>query len=161
MFDKSEKKVSEIQIGEKVINDLGEELTIKNIVSGFEKKITWLTTLKGNQIYLSNSHPIETKRGIIKVQDLNAADYVKMNYGYDEIQTLTMIDYNDTVYNLVFEGENKIIANGFIVGDFNLQNNIPNKKRKKIFVDEYTKMLQADFKELFDLLKKKRGAIND
>ncbi|MFS0926147.1 Hint domain-containing protein [Enterococcus durans] len=146
-------KIQEINIGDKVLSDQGNIRTIENIYIGTEDKAIQIETKSGRKLLVTNNHPIETAQGIKCAQELRPDEILKMNNGLEEIKFVYEIPYNDTVYNLELDKHSMIIANDFIVGDFDMQiQNLSTKQsvKKNSFAVEVNKQLENMVNESYN-----------
>jgi hypothetical protein len=114
-----------IRIGMKLLCYGGKELTVDNIYQGEEKELFLLKTSKA-QIKVSAGHPMLLECGTgITAQKLRIGNTLLFaGQTPAEITSIETVEYNDTVYNFSFAGEeegNYLIANGFYSGDFYAQ----------------------------------------
>lgn len=154
MPDKTYKEISEIKIGEMVLNEKMEEIKVTNIYSGEEEKMILIETTGNKKVLVTSGHPVCTMRGNIAAREINASDMIKTLNGFEEIYALQIVDYNDTVYNLCFEKENIIICDEIAVGDYAMQNNLKPSAEPKKAVTRSKECINArnQFKKLFDVL---------
>lgn len=123
MANGQEKNVEDLRIGESVLSSEGKPLVLRNIVSGTEKTMIYIETFSGHNVKVTQTHPVFTTRGIIDAGDVTPADSIYAIGGAAEkVRYCCPMDYNDTVYSLYFDGQNGIICNRLILGDFNMQN---------------------------------------
>jgi preprotein translocase subunit YajC len=117
--EQGNKIISEIKTGDKVLTANGTYVTVKNIVTGTEKKIIAVAVSEKETLLITAKHPIATERGIIQAVDLSAADSLKTSDGsFKPVYYLDEIDYNDKVYSLELESPALILANDIFVGDY-------------------------------------------
>jgi len=157
MADGGTKAISKIRIGDIVVTDIGESLSVVDIYSGREKTITLLETTGGKKVLLTSGHPVATERGVIPAIALNAADKVKTVDGYEGIADLRTVDYNDRAYGLRFADPHLIPCNGIILGDFGMQQlaETPLKAQENAMPAVRSKQCQAakaEFRQMFQKL---------
>lgn len=157
MADGTQKLISEIKAGDLVLSAEKESLVVKNIISGQEKMMVYVETDTGEKLLLSESHPVVTRRGMVTAKDLNAGDLlVRADGNETSIAALYLKEYNDTVYNLKFDGQPRIIiANGLQAGDWEAQCD-PNLALKKEIPPETPEeiALREEFHKLHEKMKK-------
>lgn len=125
MADQSYKTISDIRVGEMILDANGKSVQVVDIMTGMEEKMILVESEDGKSILLTDSHPILTERGMVLAKNLNAADILIMENGSKSaLRYVYMQEYNDKVYSLVFEKSTNLIGNGFIVGDFETQNKV-------------------------------------
>lgn len=162
MADGSTQNIQNIEIGNAIINDKNEEVIITDIVTGNEETMVLVETIAGNKILLTGEHPILTRRGMVLSDQLTAADILIMYDGNsEELRHVYPVQYKDTVYSLVLEKESAVIGNGFIVGDFAMQQSIKRKLRDtNIDKQKALTPFQKEFRTLIQLIHKERSAQN-
>lgn len=150
MADQSCKTISEIQVGEMILDANGKSVQVVDIMTGMEEKMILVESEDGKSILLTDSHPILTERGMVLAKNLNAADVLIMENGTKSaLRFVYTKEYNDQVYSLVLENSTNLIGNGFIVGDFETQN----KAMSQAAIVESAKKPLLDFqKEIRDLV---------
>lgn len=121
MADGSVKKIESIRPGDKVASE-GDHRIVTDIICGYEKDIVVLKIAGGQQLLLTGGHPVQTDRGLVRADDLTAADHIHMINGVQEIKSLYLADYDQLVYNLILEPAGIMICNDILVGDATLQN---------------------------------------
>lgn len=158
MADHTQKKVTDIQIGDRVLNENKEAVPVKNIYTGQEDTMILLKTQSQKQALVTASHPVSTARGILPARCLRASDRIKTVDGYEAIVELSIQPYHDTVYSLAFETENCIICNGMVLGDFGMQQTAkdPQEEPVPITRSEECIKVQKEFKKLMEELNSKK-----
>lgn len=121
-----EKCASDIQVKEILCGENGKWLTVSDILTGTDATIMQILTKKGNEIKVTGGHHMRTGKERIRASRIKKGDLLDLADGtVDEVVSVREIDYHDTVYNFLFEGEdsgNFVIANGFYSGDLRMQN---------------------------------------
>lgn len=120
----SEVRISELMIGDTVLAADGAERRIINIVTGFEKRILAITTDAERKVLLSKSHSIKTTGGWITAKELCIDMMVECENGPEKIICVVEQPYDALVYNLEFEEETALVGNGFVIGDFAMQQRV-------------------------------------
>lgn len=125
MGNGSKKLVSEICEGDLVMLSTGKPATINDIYRGREESLYRITTGCG-ELNVTGSHPILTGGKWIRAFCIKNGDTVCTLEGDAKVTSVEIWPYGDTVYSLIVEDMEKggIIANGFVVGDFNKQNTL-------------------------------------
>ena len=126
MADGREVAIKFIRIGDYVVSPDGEPIRVLNIWSGRENESYWLRTEFGDEIRASVTHPFLTRDGWKMAKDLRPGDMVKMGGYYKEagFAKLMQVEKKEEVIrvcNLSLQ-RNVMIANGFVCGDIELQN---------------------------------------
>lgn len=154
MADHTLKVVSEISIGDTILNENMEAIVVKDIYTGQEEQMVKIETTSGKKVLVSSGHPVVTKRGVIAARRLTAADEIKTVNGFEEILNLQMVDYNDTVYSLSFETENTLIGNDIVLGDFNMQQEVDTEEEPKEVIERSERCIKArnEFRKLMNEL---------
>jgi len=78
----------------------------------------YLLVIDGKKIKITGEHPVFTKRDWVKVRDLTKDDEVlsfEMKLEWKRIQSVELLDEEDSVYNLEMEDNNNYFAEGFLV----------------------------------------------
>lgn len=117
--------IEQIKAGDKVMTKDSVVRTVTEVVTGSEEKLVHIKTAGLNRIRVSPEHPMLTTEGMMKAKDLTAGTILITEDGRESIESLYLVNYNDTVYNLVLDGEGILIANNFYAGDFAEQNRAP------------------------------------
>lgn len=157
LADGSIKKIQSLEIGNIIINENNEKVIITDILTGYEETMVLVETVSGSKILLTDEHPILTQRGMVLSEQLTAVDILILYGGNsEELRHVYPVQYNDTVYSLVLEKESTLIGNGFIVGDFAMQQSIKRKLRANI-KDKQKPLnpFQKEFRALVQLIKER------
>lgn len=150
MADQSYKTISDIRIGEMILDANGKSVQVVDIMTGIEERMILVESEDGKSILLTDSHPILTERGMVLAKNLNASDILIMENGSKSALRYVYIhEYNDQVYSLVFEKSTNLIGNGFIVGDFETQNEV---MAQAAIIESAKKPLLGFQKEIRDLV---------
>ncbi|MDO4546004.1 MAG: Hint domain-containing homing endonuclease [Bacillota bacterium] len=156
MADGTQKEISQITAGDKVIGQRGIR-TVKDVVTGQEEKLILIGTSRGKTIRITREHPLESTSGYVKACDLTAATILKMDDGTDSIEGLYETEYHDTVFNLKLDEPDYIIANGYIAGDFDSQNSL-RRARYKSAKSLKQEPFQEEITDLFTSLQNEKEA---
>lgn len=134
MSDASQKKIQDIEFGNKILGADGQPWLVENLWKGFEERIFEIEA--GNQsITLTENHPIKVDGEIVMMKDLEIGMLAMFEGGKTaEIVMIKEKKYQNDVYNLDISPINRaddydirqhlMLANGFMVGDNILQNNM-------------------------------------
>lgn len=125
MKDGTEKEIRSIQAGELVLTESGGAKVTK-VWHGPEQELVYVQTMTGKEIMMTESHPVLVKRNgsrqAVRAGELNGEDIFLTRDGEEALRYIYMKPYQDEVYNLELEGGEAMYANGFLVGDFEMQN---------------------------------------
>lgn len=152
MADGSQRRISEIKIGEKVVST-EDALEVADVITGEESRGMWrLYTKRGKGVLATSQHPILTADGMKQVRELKPGkDSIVMEDGGRELLTEIQVEEICVcpVYNLVLsrEGGGEIpedsgffFADGMTVGDNNMQKfavlNYQQKRQRKYGLPE-------------------------
>ncbi|MDD3360215.1 MAG: Hint domain-containing protein [Hespellia sp.] len=126
MLDGSERSIEDIRIGDLIRGADEGSLRVDNIYKGMESELVFIETMSGKKIQTTESHPISVVRDgetkVVHAGEVNGADLLKTRDGDEVLKYIYMKPYNDMVYNLELDGGHFFFANGFVVGDFQTQN---------------------------------------
>jgi len=156
MADGTQKLISDIKAGDQVLSEKKESLTVKELIYGHEDAVIYMKTDAGEELAVSESHPVVTQRGIVAARDLNAGDLlVRADGSQASLAALYKKDYHDTVYNLKIDSVPRvIIANGFLAGDFEAQNDPALTPKEEISPETPEEAaLREEFNKLYERLK--------
>lgn len=123
MEDGTSLPVERIKIGDKVMTKGGVR-TVTDVVTGREDQLIHIKSSSMNRINVSLDHPVLTTEGLLPADKLTAGTILITEDGEESIESLYLVDYNDTVYNLKLDSGGILIANNFYAGDFDAQNTV-------------------------------------
>lgn len=119
MADGSEKQVQDIRVGDRVVDEQFNHVTVITIYSGVEEYIHCIRFIEGNILRATTMHPVFTEIDLKPIKDLKIGEIVKTSDGTQVIQSIDEEKYKDMVYNFELDGESHLmICDGIIVGDF-------------------------------------------
>ncbi len=126
MCDGTIKPVEAVTPGEMVQTPAG-SARVCNVFSGLEEMMIRILTEEGHELLASRTHPIHTTEGIKRAADLAPGIHILTYNGTTEkIRFAHECEYSGMVYNLELSDDaDAMLANGFVVGDFTAQNNLP------------------------------------
>lgn len=155
MGDGRIKKICEIKVGE-TVNTGKSHACVKGVYAGIEKEIVHIITERGKHLMATAGHPVLTERGWKRTNELNAADKVATaNETFERLTGLYVANYNDKVYSLELESEDRqLIAEEIIVGDFLRQNQMPADYDNHSFKIKGQEKIAAEFKLLVDAINR-------
>ncbi len=145
--------IEQIKEGDKVMTKDGSVRTVTEVVTGEkEEKLVHIKTSSVNRIQVSRDHPMLTVNGMVKAKDLTAGTILITEDGKESIESLYLVPYNDTVYNLRLDSEGILIANNFYAGDFAAQNSAA--KTDAARVPQKTEEIQQELADLISGINK-------
>lgn len=147
MENKKSIPIEQIKAGDKVMTNDGSVRTVTEVITGREDKLVHIKTANVNRIRVSRDHPMLTTEGMIKAENLTAGTILITEDGKESIESLYLVNYNDTAYNLRLDHEGILIANNFYAGDFTEQNHVPKRRAAPI-----PKKLEGIQEELADFV---------
>lgn len=125
MFDGTQKKAGDIKAGDLLLGYQNKKLKVESIVTGTDQSIYLIETDHGS-IKVSGGHPMMCDGSEKRAFEIKPQDRINLAEGSTaEVTNVSIVEYDDTVYNFTFEGETEgryIIANGFYTGDLKMQN---------------------------------------
>lgn len=146
MSDGSEKEACDIRQGDLVLGYGNKELAVENVVTGSDKTILFIETKEHGSIRVSGGHPMMCGGALKRAASIEPGDRLDLaDGGFAEVVRVETAEYDDTVYNFTFTGEDEgiwLIANGFYSGDLRMQNKKSEKKEPCLtqedreFIDE-------------------------
>lgn len=151
MEDASLKKVCQLAIGDKVLSYDGFAYPVMNIVTGPEEKLYQITTSRGKTVRLSSTHTVFLADGPLPAKDVRPGQTALTVNGQEKIVSIEVIDYNDTVYNLVFAKNTSIYGDGVVIGDMQMQQTIRKPMLSKRQFSAQTKAVIEDLRRLSEL----------
>lgn len=120
--------IEQIKTGDKVMTKDGGVRSVTEIVTGNEERLVYIETSGANRIRVSRDHPMLTTEGMVKAEELTAGTILVTADGNESIESLYLVDYNDTAYNLRLDSGGVLIAENFYAGDFEAQNSMGKKR---------------------------------
>lgn len=133
MADGTERPISEISRGEYIQGGKsGAPVCVKDIISGHETVLWCIQSENGEKLYASDEHPFVTGSGDKRAIELMETDNVLMRDGsYSNMKYRYDWYYGDTVYNLILEKEHYFVANGYVIGDQEVQGDVMRKTMER------------------------------
>lgn len=161
MADGGHKKVEDIRPGDVIAGKDGRSMPVKDIMTGHEDSIWVVEAGDGHKICVTSGHPFVTEEnGTVKTAELTACDRLLMeDGGYQPLRFLYEIPYHDKVYSLVTgEDDAFMICNGFVTGDFDVQNKaMPLMQRNAAVLEMEDDALEQELEKL----KEYRDSLTD
>ncbi|WP_294606174.1 hypothetical protein [uncultured Bacteroides sp.] len=152
MADGSKMAIEAIRPGDML---RGQSVPFVRVMDIFTSQVDMLVVIRtesGKELYLTPSHPVETKRGQVRVEELNAADLIRMEDGSLEyIDWLLMENAERRVFNLLLETPDRIFANGIVTGD-----KCEEKKSEPANADLEASVAVEEMRKLMQALSKKQ-----
>lgn len=133
MADGSRKSIQDIKIGDAVKTADGTDV-VRNTWHGIEERPLVCLETELGKLICTDTHPVKSGRGWLRVCDINAADVLIGADGRKlEITGLYPVECAE-VYNLDVDG-NCFISDGILVGDMGMQNDLKyeNEKEQALF----------------------------
>lgn len=131
------KRAEQIKPGDRIPVLGGRTLTVADVLTGQDPDIFRITTGDGKSTRVSGGHAMLVNDGSAPegrrtaAARLQVGDRLMTPDGVSVVSEVAREEYNDTVYNFTFEGEDKpnyIEADGFWSGDYHAQNEKQEKK---------------------------------
>lgn len=145
--DGTSSEVQKVQVGDKVIaNERGLALTVTAFSEGIEsRKMIRLRDGKGHDVLVTSKHPLITGAGaVLAAEALSVGDTVLTREGATRLTSVERVDYKGKVYNLTLGTEQELakigaqertlFANGFLVGDNQMQTDLERQAHKPVDV---------------------------
>lgn len=123
MADGTQKKIKEIEIGQKVLGTEQKACEVRNIIRGKEDMLIGITLESCKEILLTQDHPFKTKKGIVAAIDLKFGDEILTENGYKTITGARLVKGDFNVCSIDISPSDFIWANGIAVGDYEAQGN--------------------------------------
>lgn len=129
--------IENLRPGDRIWNSLGGYYrSIRRVIAGPEKKPLIVLSLYGGSLAVTETHPIKTNIGFIQAQHLKVGELVFWKAQWHALQDIRLEqrEGGETVWNLELdqtEDENAAAfeAEGFLVGDFDLQKKMERKPK--------------------------------
>lgn len=129
------RKIEELGVGDKVFSPYATSLTITDTTIGTERgQMVRIRDERGRELLMTEMHPLHVvARGMVPAKLLRAGDLVKTSDGSSKLVAVTRESYAGQVHNLkvgsatearsLGTDQTAIYANGFLVGDSQIQSN--------------------------------------
>jgi hypothetical protein len=167
--DGSKAPIESIQVGDKVMaNTTGLALTVTTLSRGRETdKMVRLRDDKGHEVLLTTKHPLMTSKGaVLAAEQVKVGDELLASGGKATVTSVERVAYQGQVYNLALgtsaemaklsDKDRTLVANGFVVGDSQMQTELEVKMASKPSAGDVLarlpKALHQDYKN--DLARK-------
>lgn len=151
MADGSEKAIEDIRPGDCLRGKNSPSVHVKDISCKKAGTLVVIRTKSGNELRLTHLHPVETQRGILQAEKLNAADLICMEDGsWEEPDWLLTEESERNVYDLLTDTPDSIFANGIVTGEREME-----KAGKPQEPDAETSALMEELRELAKSLSQK------
>lgn len=141
--DGTSAEVEKIKVGDKVVaNGRGLALTVTAFSEGIEsKQMVRLRDGKGRDVLVTSKHPLIAGNGtVLAAEAFKVGDTVLARDGATRLTSVERVDYKGRVYNLtvgteqelakIGSQERTLYANGFLVGDNQMQTDLERQSRK-------------------------------
>ncbi len=129
MADYSTRRISDIRRGDRIMGGkTGRPVTVLDVIYGNESILWCVKGINGENIYMSSEHPVVTREGDKMAVDLMETDSIQKEDGiFTPVEFRYDKYYGDIVYNMILENDHYFIANGYIIGDMEIQGSIMRK----------------------------------
>ncbi|MCI8667093.1 MAG: hypothetical protein HFG82_10570 [Dorea sp.] len=134
--DGAQRRISEIRAGDRIkTGKTGALGVVRDIIKGTEEKLWRLETENGESLQMTKEHPLLCTSGWRSIWDLKDEDevYSVKKEDFVKIRYVYPVEYHDEVYNLNIEypsEEKGFWAQGFVSGDFEMQNTVMQEQRR-------------------------------
>lgn len=157
MADESERAIEDVRIGDEIIvDDEGHTLTVVEVQTGEEHEpLVAVEDSFGHELLMTSGHPVPTlSHGLLRAEDLEVGMRVETLDGDAEIIAVRDRDYDGEVFNLVlgtedelaeFGGNTTMIANGWVVGDSRMQDQLRSKRDRDAESARASKPVSSEF----------------
>ncbi len=143
------KKVCDLAVGDHALTVDGSFAKVTNITTGHEQDLINIQ-LTGHEdvLQLSETHGIETRRGLIPAGDLKFEDEIlTADQTYQPPCFIEKRFYDDIVYNVETEAHSKLVVNGMIVSEKETHTEKPGGNET---AQQLPKELLAELKQLVE-----------
>lgn len=140
-------RISQLKRGQFILTADGKRRKVLNIINGKENNIYSITTETGRSILLTRTHSIKANGVWMMVGSLEEGMMVACENGEEKMVRIEKMEYGKTVYNLKFTKESALFGNGFVIGDFDMQQHIRpvHMEENKVWSEE-TELLMKELK---------------
>jgi hypothetical protein len=157
LADLTSKPVEEIVAGDVILAN-GMTMAVANISTGKEAIPMYrITDSLGHSLLLTEKHPVLTKQGTLWASELSTGNIIFTEQGEATIVEIDTEEYDDSVHNLKLEvvdgstilpnaNSNAFFANGILVGDLRMQNEM-NDKEIETSVEEKLRNMPSRWRE--------------
>ncbi len=122
MADGLERRICEIHAGDWVMDENWNPVLVRDVMRGKENMLWTVQSEDGSKIRTTGTHPFLTRDGVKTAEQLMETDEVLREDGeYHRMKFRFQTYYGDIVYNLVLENNHNMIADGYVVGDQEMQ----------------------------------------
>jgi hypothetical protein len=152
MSDGTTKKIEEVLVGELVATATGVK-KVQDTSIGYEAiPMIDVTDSLGNNVLLTETHPVVTARGVVWASELVEGDVLSTDAGTSTVVSVSEELFNGSVHNLELEpaaGEDEaqetMYANGIAIGDLGYQSDLTFKDKAPTTVDSVLKALPTEW----------------
>lgn len=151
------RKISELKAGDRIkTGKSGAAGTIRDVIKGREEKLWRLETEDGEVILMTKDHPLLCTSGWRRIEDLKDEDevYSVKRGSFIGIRYVYPVEYHDEVYNLNMEyssEERGFWAQGFVSGDYVMQNRISEEQRREEAQLELPREIQEQIQKFTEI----------
>jgi hypothetical protein len=124
------KPINQIEMGDMVMTAAGTAAPVTNIVAGPEAKPMLRVGFKDKTVSVTEEHPFDTRRGLLRAKELKPFDEIlTLEGGYRQLEVLETLplDPEQMAWNVLVAGgddprSHMVIGDGIVAGDLYLQN---------------------------------------
>lgn len=155
--DGQQRRISELRAGDRIkTGKSGASGAVRDIIRGTEEKIWRLETEDGESIQMTKDHPLLCTSGWRRIEDLEDEDevYSVKKDSFVRIRYVYPMEYQDEVYNLNIEypcAERGFWAQGFVSGDFEMQNEAVEEQRRAEQQMELQREIQEQLQKFIEI----------
>lgn len=154
MDDGSEKVISDIRPGERILSLHGIARRVEDVITGMEDRM-YCIRVQGSGRYarVTDSHVMHTRRGLLPARLLKGDDEILTVDGSFRQVEEVFLGEGERIYNLLLEGGeegSEMFADGLACGDFRMQNTVVYTEKKPDMPDG----LKEEIRRLAEYLEK-------
>jgi hypothetical protein len=152
MADGTTKAIEDVYVGDLVATADGVK-EVQDTSIGYEAiPMISLTDSLGNNVLLTETHPVVTARGVVWANEVVTGDVLSTDAGSSTVVAVSAVMFNDTVHNLELEpvkgadaADETMFANGIAVGDLGYQSALTFKDKAKTTVESMLEALPEEW----------------
>ena len=126
--DTSEKRISSLTFDDYVLSNNRVSKKVKNTYMQTEIKLVLIRTNTGRSLLVGGDQPIKTNFGWILVKDMQLGAFVYCINGLEMVVQVNIQTYNSKTYNIEFDEEIGMYANGVLIGDYSMMRRMNNNE---------------------------------
>lgn len=126
MADYTLRPIDQIKVGDQILGGTTKmPVRVTSVITGQEADLWCVQSAAGEKIHVTDDHPFVTKEGNKRAIELMEKDSVLMQDGsYSDMEYRYEEYYGDTVFNLELETDHFFVANGYVIGDQQIQGEV-------------------------------------